>query len=76
MHAGFWCGNLRERDLFEDLGVDGRIILKWTFKKQNGRAWIGFIWKRTGTMAGCCEHDNEPPGSIICSEFFDELKNY
>jgi hypothetical protein len=52
VHAGFWCGNLRERDLFEDLGVDGRIILKWTFKKQNGRAWIGFIWKRTGTMRG------------------------
>jgi hypothetical protein len=25
---GFWWGDLRERDHFQDLGVDGRIILK------------------------------------------------
>jgi len=23
-----WCGNLKEIDRFEDVGVDGRIILK------------------------------------------------
>jgi hypothetical protein len=68
VHAGFWCVNLRERGLLEDPVVNGRIILKFTFKKQDGRAWIGFIWKKT--VAGCCEHGNEPPGSIICSEFF------
>jgi hypothetical protein len=26
--TGFWWGNPRERDHFEDLGVDGRVILK------------------------------------------------
>jgi hypothetical protein len=29
----FWWGNLRERDHWGDPGVDGRIILRWIFKK-------------------------------------------
>ena len=32
-YTGFWWGNLRERDHLEDQGVDGRIILRWIFKK-------------------------------------------
>jgi len=32
-YTGFWWGNLRERDHFEDPGVDGRIILRWIFGK-------------------------------------------
>jgi hypothetical protein len=34
-HAGRgrWWGNLRERDHLEDPDVDGRIILRWIFRK-------------------------------------------
>jgi hypothetical protein len=31
--TGFWWGNMRERDHWGDPGVDGRIILRWIFKK-------------------------------------------
>jgi hypothetical protein len=33
MCTGFWWGNLRERDHWGDPGIDGRIILRWIFKK-------------------------------------------
>jgi hypothetical protein len=32
------CGNLKGRSHLEDLDVDGRVILKWLFKKCDG-AW-------------------------------------
>jgi len=38
MDTGFWWGDLRKRHHLEDLGVDGRIILKWKFKKWDGEA--------------------------------------
>ena len=35
-YSGFWWGNLRERDHLEDPGIDGRIILRWIFRKWDG----------------------------------------
>ena len=63
-YTGFWWGNLRERDP----GVEGRIILRWIFRK----------WDRSGSgqgqVAGTCECGNEPSGSLKCEEFLDQLK--
>jgi hypothetical protein len=51
LHTGFWWGDLREGDHSEDPGIDGRVILKWIFKKWDG-AWTGLIWLRIGTGGG------------------------
>jgi hypothetical protein len=37
MQMGFWWGKLRERDHLVASGIDGRIILRWIFRKWRGR---------------------------------------
>jgi len=48
MHTGFWWGYLRDNDHLEDLGGDGRIILKMILEQWDGETWPGFIWLRLG----------------------------
>jgi hypothetical protein len=48
----FWLKRLRGRDHTEDLGLDGRIALKWILQKQDWRVWTGFIWLKIGTDNG------------------------
>jgi hypothetical protein len=35
VYTGFLWGKLRERDHLEDPGIDGRILLRWIFRKWN-----------------------------------------
>ena len=65
MYTGFWLENLRERDHWGDPDIDGRIILRWIFRKWE---WVG---SGEGEVASTCEYGNELSGSIKCGEFLD-----
>jgi len=41
--------NPNGRNHSEDVGADGRIILKLILSKHGGKLWIGFIWFGKGT---------------------------
>ena len=52
-HVEFWWGNLRKRDHFEDLGVDGKkILIRRIFRKLDVGVWTGSSWHRIGTGGG------------------------
>jgi hypothetical protein len=50
--TGFWLGNLRERDHWGDPDVNGRIILRWIFRKWEGVVGTGRRWLRIGKGGG------------------------
>ena len=52
MYTRFWWGNLRERGHLKDPGVDGRIILRWIFRKNDVGVWTVPSWLRIGTGGG------------------------
>jgi hypothetical protein len=60
----YWCvweirntyiilvGSVKGRDTLQDVGIDGRIILKCIFNKPDGRAWSEFVWLSGQTRGG------------------------
>jgi hypothetical protein len=62
---------LRERNHLDDPDVDGRIILKWSFKKMVGRHGLYCYGSGEGRVAGACECGNERSGSIKCGVFLE-----
>jgi hypothetical protein len=51
-YVALWWGNLRVRDHMEDPGVDGRIRLRWIFRKWDAGEWTESSWLRIVTAGG------------------------
>jgi hypothetical protein len=46
------CRNLKEIDHLVDPGVDGRIILRWIFRKWDVGVWTELSWLKLETGGG------------------------
>jgi len=51
-YTAFRWGILKERAHLGDPGVDGRIILRWIFRKWDVRVWTESSWLRIGIGGG------------------------
>jgi len=52
LYTGFWWGNLDERDHLEDPGENGRVILRYIFRKWDVVLWTEKICLRIGRGGG------------------------
>jgi len=43
VHTGLWWGSLMERHNLEDRSIDGRILLRWIFRKWDGKGGMDWI---------------------------------
>jgi hypothetical protein len=64
-------GNLKGGGHLEDLGLDGKIVLKWILEKWDGGLGLDRSVSGQGQVAGCFKCGDEPYGSINCGEFLE-----
>jgi len=50
--TGFWLGGPKGRNHWEELGVSGRVTLRWALGRQESMGSTGFGWLRTGSNCG------------------------
>jgi hypothetical protein len=55
----------------EDLGIVGRLILKWMLENRMGGRGLDLSGSGCEIVVGFCVHGSEPSGSIKCREFLD-----
>jgi hypothetical protein len=71
VHREFWWEDLREEYHLENQCLDGRIKLKWVFKKcdEERGTWSGLIWLRIETGGGgSCICGTKHSGAIRCGK--------
>jgi hypothetical protein len=66
-------GSTQGEKLLGRLGVDGKMISKWSLKDRVGDRGLDSSGQDEGPVAGSCEDGNEPSDSIKCSKFLDKL---
>jgi hypothetical protein len=49
--TGFWLGGPKARDDLGDLGISGRITLRWTLGRLGSMGQTGFGWLRIGSSS-------------------------
>ena len=52
VYTGFWWANVREKNHWRDPDIDGKIILRWIFRKWEGVVGTGWSWLWTGRDGG------------------------
>jgi hypothetical protein len=51
MYENIYSKILKKKDNLEKVGVDGMIVLNWSFRNRNTKIWTGF----KTALAGSCE---------------------
>jgi hypothetical protein len=71
VHTGFWWGNLREGERFEDPGLRRKDNIKMDFREVEWGHVLYRFGSGYGQVEGSCECGNEPSSSIKCGKFPD-----